>query len=149
MKIYGKDFDLVQSFFPYEAVTSLEVIDQEGIPSCKSFVSSLNGYNTPEEDGGGLSLGLENYGMKTFRDLLVYYHINLDVGSFLKALENQLFTYRSVGLDLLKDACTLPYLFLRFGMRRLIGVFYTLGDDMADVLDLIRKYIVGAHPSFQ
>ena len=157
LKTYGQDPDLAKSFFPYEAVTSLEVLDQEGMPSYNAFYSSLKGYNTLEEDGGGLSVGLKNYntlhlawkqqGMKTLRDLLIFYN-NMDVGPFLKALENQLLTYRSMGLDLFKDACTLPGQSLRLGMRGLGGVFYTLGDDMADIHDLIRKNMVGGLPSF-
>ena len=152
LNTYGQDPDLVKSFFPYEAVTSLEVLDQEGMPAYNAFFSSLKGCNTLEEDGGGLSVGLKNYntlhlawkqhGMKTLRDLLIFYN-NMDVCPFLKALENQLLTYRSMGLDLLKDACTLPGLSLRFGMRGLGGVFYTLGDDMSDIHDLIRKNMVG------
>ena len=152
LKTSGQDPDLAKSFFPYEAVTSLEVLDQEGMPSYNAFYSSLKGYNTLEEDGGGLSVGLKNYntlhlawkqqGMKTLRDLLIFYN-NMDMGPFLKALENQLLTYRSMGLDLFKEACTLPGLSLRFGMRGLGGVFYTLGDDMADIHDLIKKNMVG------
>ena len=151
LKTYGKDIIQTKSFFPYEYVTSLKVLDQEGFPHYDAFFSTLKGHNTLEE-GLGLQAGLENYaalrrtwsqrGMKTLRDLLVYYN-NMDVAPFLKALANQLTTFRAMGLDLLKDACTLPGLSLQFGMKDLNGVFYTFGDDMADLYDLIKKNIVG------
>ena len=136
LQTYGKDLNQVKSFFPYEFVTSLEVLDWEGLPPYDAFFSSLKGYNTVEEKAGGFKVGYENYttfccaweqqGMKTLRDLLVYYN-NLDVQPFLRALGNQLDTYRSAGLDLLKDACTLPGLSLRLGMKGLAGVFFTFG----------------------
>ena len=137
LQTYGKDLNQVKSFFPYEFVTSLEVLNREGLPHYDAFFSSLKGYNTLEEGkAGGFKVGYENYttfcraweqqGMRTLQDLLAYYN-NLDVQPFLRALGNQLDTYRSAGLDLLKDACTLPGLSLRFGMKGLAGVFFTLG----------------------
>jgi hypothetical protein len=140
-----------KSFFPYEYVTGLEVLEEERLPPYDAFYSTLKAANTLEE-GKGVERGARNYAdlqkvwvredMKTVRDLLVYYN-NCDVGPFLKALEKQVAVYNAMGMDMLKDAVTLPGLSLRYSMKDLGGVFYTLGGPTADMAALIRKQMTG------
>jgi G:T-mismatch repair DNA endonuclease (very short patch repair protein) len=145
------DVTETKSFFPYEYVTGLQVLNEDRLPPYDAFYSTLKGANTLEENRGA-TRGAENYadlkkvwdakGMKTVRDLLTYYN-NCDVGPFLTALENQVAVYNAMGLDMLKDAVTLPGLSLRYSMKDLGGVFYTLGGPTADLAALIRKQVVG------
>ena len=51
--------------------------------------------------------------MKTFKDFLVWYN-NLDVVPFIQALERQSAIYQGKGIDMLKDAISLPGLAIRW-----------------------------------
>ena len=62
LQTYGKDLDRGKSFFPYDLVTSFEVLDCKGMPPYDSFFSPLKGHNTLEEGSGDRQVGLENYG---------------------------------------------------------------------------------------
>ena len=81
-------------------------------------------------------------GMTSLRDLLVYYN-NCDVVPFLTALAHQCHLYKESGLDMLKDAPSLPGLGLRYGMKGLEGVFHTFSPGQADLAQLVMSSIVG------
>ena len=51
--------------------------------------------------------------MTSLRDFLIYYN-NKDVGPFLKALERQVQIYEDLGVDLLKDALSVPGITLKY-----------------------------------
>ena len=80
--------------------------------------------------------------MSSLRDLLVYYN-NCDVVPFLTALDQQCRLYKESGLDMLKDAPSLPGLGLRYGMKGLEGVFHTYSPGQADLAQLVMSSIVG------
>ena len=140
-----------KSFFPYEYVDSLEVLKETELPPYDAFYSSLRNSNTLEE-GRGREHGEENYrelqelwrseGFGCIGDLLRFYN-DRDVKPFGEALQRHIDVFREMGLDLLKDAHTLPGLSLKFAMRGLDGTFFTFGPDMGDIYQLIRSSMVG------
>ena len=150
LKAYGGEIE-GKSFFPYEYVSSLERLNETRMPPYDAFYSSMRNENTLEE-GKGPERGHKNYEelceiwekqeMKSIRDLLKFYN-RRDTVPFLEALNKQIAVYRDMGLDLLKDAPTLPGLSLRYSMRGLEGTFHTFGPDQADIFNLIKKNIVG------
>ena len=60
--------------------------------------------------------------MKTFADWLKYYN-NLDVGPFLEALEKMRGFYTDLGIDIFKDAVSLPGVSLQYLLRGTLGKF--------------------------
>jgi G:T-mismatch repair DNA endonuclease (very short patch repair protein) len=151
LQAYGNDQDGAKSFFPYEYVDSLKKLDDTQLPPYDAFYSSLKGENTLDE-GHGEDHGRSQYaklqelwhrqGMASLRDLLVYYN-NADVEPFVKALGRHVEFFRIAGLDMLKDAPSLPGLGLKYGMEGLDGRFFTFGPNQADLAHLIYDSIVG------
>ena len=151
LKTYGgPSCEGAKSHFPYEYVNSLDKLS-EWLPAYEAFYSSLRRKNTLDEDDGEVR-GRQRYaelhalwhreGMTSLWDLLVYYN-NCDVVPFLIALEKQCELYKTSGLDMLKDALSLPGLGLLFGMKGLQGVFHTLSPDQAELAQLLTTSIVG------
>ena len=148
---YGCSQDGLKSHFPYEYVTSLEVLNETCLPKYESFYSSLKSANTLEE-GLGEAHGRDQYrqlqqlweqqGMTSLNDLLIHYN-NSDVIPLLKAIDHQVALFKENGLDMLKDAPSLPGLGLKFGMENLHGVFHTFGPEQGELAHLIYDSIVG------
>ena len=151
LSTYGvTDCEGAKSYFPYEYVDSLEKLD-ETLPPYEAFFSTLRRGNTLDEDQdeahgrtkhAELKALWERMGMTSLRDLLVYYN-NCDVVPFLTALAHQCHLYKESGLDMLKDAPSLPGLGLRYGMKGLKGVFHTFSPGQADLAQLVMSSIVG------
>ena len=93
--------------FPYEWLDGLDKLAFPSLPPREAFYSSLTQKNVSEEDYALVSLAWSTHGMKTVRDLLIWYN-NLDVVPFLKALETQCAVYQAKGIDMLKQAISLP-----------------------------------------
>ena len=97
-----------KSWFPYEWFDTPEKIDFPGLPVYPEWYSKQK---------GGYLLNLDEYtrcqrdfkekGMRTFADWLSYYN-NLDVAPGLEALEKMRNFYTEKGIDILKDAVSLP-----------------------------------------
>ena len=66
--------------------------------------------------------------MTSLKDLLIHYN-NSDVTPLLKAIDPQVAIFKENGLDMLKDAPSLPGLGLKFGMEYRHGVFHTFGPE--------------------
>ena len=146
----GTDCEGAKSYFPYEYVDSLEKLE-EPLPPYEAFFSALRRGNTLDEDQdeahgrakhAELKALWERMGMTSLRDLLVYYN-NCDVVPFLTALAHQCHLYKESGLDMLKDAPSLPGMGLRYGMKGLEGVFHTFSPGQADLAQLVMSSIVG------
>ena len=111
----GTSCEGAKSYFPYEYVDSLKKLDEPLLPY-EAFFTTLCRGNTLDEDqdeahrkakNAGLKALWEHMGMTSLRDLLLYYN-NCDVVLFLTALDNQCHLYKESGLDMLKDAPSLP-----------------------------------------
>ena len=116
VKTYGAT--LSKSWLPYEWFDSPDKLDFPGLPPYMAWYSKLK---------GGYVLTLKEYddchrifkerGMQTFGDWLEYYN-NLDVAPFLEALQKMKEFYTSLGIDILKDAVSLPGVSEKYILRK-------------------------------
>ena len=114
VKAYG--CSLEKSWFPYEWFDSPDKLDFPGLRDYPSWYSHLK---------GGFLLTLAEWeeckrlfqekGMRTFADWLRYYH-DLDVTPGLEALDKMRGFYSEKGIDILKDAVSIPGVSLQYLM---------------------------------
>ena len=112
---YLKAFKCTQAkgFFPYEWMDSIEKLNRTSLPERESFYSSLKDEHLSEEDYAYCQRVWRDEGMQTMRDFLVWYN-NLDVVPFVEAVKRQRSIYREKGIDMLKEAISLPGLAVRW-----------------------------------
>ena len=96
-----------KSWLPYEWFDSADKLDYKGLPPYWCCYSQLNNSYvlTPTERG-----------MQTFGDWLEYYN-NLDVTPFLETLEKMKAYYNKLGVDIFKDALSLPSVSMQYILR--------------------------------
>ena len=133
-----------KSFFPFEYVNSLERLHDTGFPPREAFYSSLTKTLISEEDYQTCLQTWNDQKMTTLKDWLVFYN-NLDVKPFLEALEKQVEFYRTLGIDMAKDAVGTPGIAMRFlfsSMKQ--GDFFSLVNEREkDMHQMMRDQIVG------
>ena len=112
---YLKAYKCTQTkgFFPYEWMDSLDKLNHKRLPSREAFYSRLKGCGIAEEDYAYCQKVWRDRGMRTVRDFLVWYN-DLDVEPFVQAIERQRMVYRAKGIDMLKEAISLPGLAIRW-----------------------------------
>ncbi|KAG3117010.1 hypothetical protein PI125_g4145 [Phytophthora idaei] len=92
---------------PYEFITSFNVLSQTTIPSKSAFDSDLRGTSISDDDYKRVHFVWEHYGMKSIKDLLIWYN-NLDVVPFIKAIKAQRELFKRFELDMFADGVSLP-----------------------------------------
>jgi hypothetical protein len=105
IKAYG--CELTKGFFPYEYMTSLDKLQETQLPPHAAFASTLKQTNISIENYEFCQKIWEENSMKSLRDFLMWYNCR-DVVPFLEAIEKQAAVYRSYGLDMFKDAVSVP-----------------------------------------
>ncbi|KAL8562364.1 hypothetical protein ACOMHN_066078 [Nucella lapillus] len=118
------DVEEKKGFFPYEFVRSLEQLNTvTSLPTQAAFESTLKNENIDEKDYAYCTRVWRDNGMKSLKDFLIWYN-NKDVVPFLLGLEKQTLFYATLGVDMLKDAISVPGLTLKYLMTTLPpGVF--------------------------
>ena len=96
-----------KGFFPYEWMDDPAKLAQTYLPGRHEFNSSLKGESISEEDYALVQRIWKERGMRTVKDLLVWYN-NLDVEPFLEALQKQYDIYASRNIDMGRQAISLP-----------------------------------------
>ena len=104
-----------KGFFPYEHVRSLAQLEEPQLPPREAFRSWLRKSELSEEDYAVCQRAWSEKGMHSLRDFLVWYN-NLDVVPFLEALDKMSQFWRRYGVDMLKEAISLPGLAFKFEM---------------------------------
>ena len=117
LKAHGAS--LPKGFFPYEWMDDINKLNHSTLPSQDAFFSRLTGKSISDEDYSALKEKWSQLGMTRVRDLLVWYN-NLDVEPFLEALQKQYAIYASRGIDMGKQAISLPGLAVLW-MESVIG----------------------------
>ncbi|EGZ07855.1 hypothetical protein PHYSODRAFT_339760 [Phytophthora sojae] len=84
---------LGKGIFPYEYITSFDVLSQPEVPPKSAFDSALRSTSISDED--------------YVRDLLIWYN-NLDVVPFIKAIKAQRELFKRFELDMFADGVSLP-----------------------------------------
>ena len=99
---------LTKSWLPYEWFDSPDKLDFPGLPPYLAWYSKLkNSYVLSLKEYDDCHRIFRDLGMQTFGDWLKYYN-NLDVAPFLEALQKMKEFYTSLGVDIFKDAVSLP-----------------------------------------
>ena len=115
VKAYGCKH--TKSWFPYEWFDSPEKLAYKGLPDYLDWYSKLkNKYLLKLSDWKNCKRIFREKGMQTFGDWLERYN-NLDVEPFLEALNKMKSFYSDRGIDILKDAVSLPGVSLQYLMR--------------------------------
>ena len=116
VKTYGAT--LTKSWLPYEWLDSPDKLDFPGLPPYMAWYSKLKGeYVLTLKEYDDCHRIFKERGMQTFGDWLEYYN-NLDVAPFLEALQKMKEFYTSLGIDVLKDAVSLPGVSEKYILRK-------------------------------
>ena len=146
VKTYGAIH--TKSWLPYEWLDTPDKLNFPGLPPYMAWYSKLK---------GGYSLTLKEYddchrifrerGMKTFGDWLEYYN-NLDVAPFLEALQKMKAFYFSPGVDIFKDAVSLPGVSKQYLLRKTLQPSWgykppELYVPSKEAYDMLKAAVVG------
>ena len=116
VKTYGAT--LAKSWLPYEWFDSPDKLAFPGLPPYMAWYSKLKGeYVLTLKEYADCHGIFKERGMQTFGDWLEYYN-NLDVAPFLEALQKMKEFYTSLGIDILKDAVSLPGVSEKYILRK-------------------------------
>ena len=116
VKTYGAT--LAKSWLPYEWFDSPDKLDFPGLPPYMAWYSKLKGeYVLTLKEYDDCHRIFKERGMQTFGDWMEYYN-NLDVAPFLEALQKMKEFYTSLGIDILKDAVSLPGVSEKYILRK-------------------------------
>ena len=119
VKTYGSG--QTNSCPPYEWFDSADKLDYEGLPPYRCwFLKLKNKFVLSPEEFEECKRVFHERGMVTFADWLEYYS-NLDVGPFLESLEKMRDFYTTLGIDIFKDAVSLPGVSLKYLLRGTLG----------------------------
>ncbi|XP_076815041.1 uncharacterized protein LOC143461131 isoform X2 [Clavelina lepadiformis] len=133
-----------KGFFPYEYITSPEVLNETTLPPRSAFYSSLTEKHLSEQDYQLCQRVWVENGMTTIRDFLIWY-VRKDVEPFLSTLQTQINFYWTLSVDMLKDSISIPSITLKYLLSTLErGIFFSLIEKRdADLHRLIRENITG------
>ena len=109
---------LAKSWLPYEWFDSPDKLDYPRLPPYFAWYSQLKGaYVLSPKEYAACQRIFQERGMKTFGDWLKYYN-NLDVAPFLEALQKMKAFYTNLGVDIFKDAVSLPGVSKQYILRK-------------------------------
>ena len=99
--------EMKKGFFPYEWLDDYSKLEQDHLPSYDEWYSSLKGKNiTVKQYNYCVRIWNEN-NMTNMKDFLRWYN-NCDVIPMVEAINKMFVFYRAKGLDMFKDAISLP-----------------------------------------
>jgi hypothetical protein len=133
-----------KGLFCYEYITDLSKLNETTLPTHSAFFSSLKNCNVSSADYALCQQIWVEKRMSTLKDFLIWYN-NKDVVPFLPALKLQVEFYAKLGVDMSKDAISVPGVTLKY-------LFKTLPKDVSfslcskreeDLHKTIRNNIVG------
>ena len=116
VKTYGAK--QTKSWLPYEWFDSADKLDYKGLPSYWCWYSQLrNSFVLTPAEYEECKRVFQERGMQTFGDWLEYYN-NLDVTPFLETLEKMKAFSTKLGIDIFKNAVSLPGVSMQNILRR-------------------------------
>ncbi len=148
------DVGISKKFFPYEYLTSFNVLFEEHLPLPFSgaWYSKLKGRNvlgdTDEDIQSNFNIVLKAWDdnkMTNLGSLLAWYNLD-DTVPMVIAIRKMYAFYKSKGLDIFKDAISLSGVGRRwlFQSAKKMGVTFALFDNSSkDIYGLIRSHVVG------
>ena len=143
VKTYGAQ--QTKSWLPHEWFDSPDKLDYKGLPPYRCWYSQLrnNFVLSPAEYDDCLRVFKEQ-GMETFGDWLQHYN-NLDVAPFLEALETMKAFYANLGVDVFKNAVSLPSVSMQYILRGTLKRKNPpeLYAPSAEAYDMLKAAVVG------
>ena len=132
-----------KAHFPYEWLDSLDKLEHPQLPPHSAFYSWLRKTNISKEEYTECQEAWMEMEMETMKDFLVWYN-NLDVVPFLEALDKMGQFWQEQGIDMFKEAISLPGLAFKFEMSFLKeqGVHLSSFDNES-TYQLFHKNMVG------
>ena len=137
------DCETTKSWLPYEWFDDIKKLDYPGLPDYPDWYSNLK---------GGFTLKLTEWkackrtfweeGMKTFKDWVRYYN-NLDVAPGLEALEKMRNFYTEKGIDIMKDAVSIPGVSLHYLLKGAIERNAELYAPSKEAYEMLKGAVVG------
>lgn len=135
--------NLEKSWFPYEWFDSPEKLSFQGLPDYVHWYSKLKeSFVLKLSEWQACKKKFEEEGMKSFADWLRYYN-NLDVLPGLEALEKMKAFYSEKGIDILKDAVSVPGVSLHYLLKGAIKNGAELYAPSEEAYEMLKKAIVG------
>ena len=132
-----------KSWLPYEWFDSQEKLDYPGLPEYEAWYSKLKCEHVlTREQWEGCQNLFKKKGMKTFKDWLEYYN-NLDVAPGLEALEKMKKFYIEKGIDILKDAVSIPGVSLHYLLKGAIERKAELYAPSKEAYEMLKGAVVG------
>lgn len=133
---------MTKGFFPYEWFDDYNLLEQKHLPPYNEWYSSLKGKNINKKQYNYCVRVWEENNMKTMKDFLQWYN-NCDVIPMVEALDKMFVFYRDKGLDMFKDAISLPGLAYKMLLTSTDKKFSLFDEDNKELFDLLQKNIVG------
>jgi len=119
-----------------------EKLDFPRLPEYEAWYSKLKGgYVLTWKEWEGCQRLFKEKGMRTFADWLRFYN-NLDVAPGLEALEKMKSFYTERGIDILKDAVSLPGVSLHYLLRGAIECGADLYSPSKDAYEMLKGAVV-------
>ena len=137
------DCKTTKSWFPYEWFDRPEKLDYPGLPDYPHWYSKLkNEFTLKLSEWKACKQTFREKGMKTFKDWVRYYN-NLDVAPGLEALEKMRNFYTEKGIDIMKDAVSIPGVSLHYLLRGAIERNAELYSPSKEAYDMLKEAVVG------
>ena len=132
-----------KSHFPYEWFDRPEKLDYPGLPDYPDWYSKLKGdFGLQLSEWKACKETFREKRMETFKDWVCYYN-NLDVAPGLEALEKMKNFYTGKGIDIMKDAVSIPGVSLHYLLRGAIERGAVLYAPSKEAYDMLKAAVVG------
>ena len=133
----------VKSWFPYEWFDRPEKLDYPGLSDYMDWYSKLKGdFVLKLSEWKACKKLFREKGMKTFKDWVRYYN-NLDVAPGLEALEKMRKFYTEKGIDIMKDAVSIPGVSLHYLLKGAIDRNAELYSPSKEAYEMLKEAVVG------
>ena len=137
------DCKTTKSWFPYEWFDRPEKLDYPGLPDYPDWYSKLKGdFVLKLSEWKASKKTFREEEMKTIKDWVRYYN-NLDVAPGLEALQKMKNFYTEKGIDIMKDAVSIPGVSLHYLLRGAIERNADLYSPSKEAYDMLKAAVVG------
>jgi hypothetical protein len=133
---------MTKGFFPYEWLDKYDKLYQDHLPPYNEWYSSLKGKNIDMKDYEYCKDVWKENKMNTMMDFLRWYN-NCDVIPMVEAINKMFVFYREKGLDMFKDAISLPGLAYKMLLTCTEEKFSLFKEEDKELFYLLKKNIVG------
>ena len=141
--IKAYDCKTTKTWFPYEWFDSPEKLDYQGLPDYPHWYSKLkNEFTLNLSEWKECKQTFKEKRMKTFKDWVEYYN-NQDVAPGLEALQKMKNFYIEKGIDIMKDAVSIPGVSLHYLLKGAIERKAELYAPSKEAYDMLKEAVVG------